>query len=312
MIEDILKSKYGQYLDGLDIYENRTSLILSRIIIKDEARGTGIGSKIMQDLVNYADKNRQIVALTPSSDFGGNKNRLIQFYKRFGFKANKGQYKSFEFRDTMIRYPRPMNEGKKDKIKGGLADKMTKKDIADKFDLPLSKIEKELKMGIEVELEHVNSRKLSREIAMDHLTEIPDYYTRLKKMEDEAKKKWDVKESTKNNIKRLIREHVDLEVSDETPDVSTYNIRYNNRIVGSIGIASSDEVGVIEIVFVMIKPNEEFQTMKLISEVISALWVEFKDVNRIVLTPKPESRTFWHKMGAVRLNNDFLMINRGH
>lgn len=45
----------------------------------------------------------------------------------------------------------------------------------------------ELKMGIEVELEHTNDEKLSKKIALDHLAEIPDYYTRLKKMESEAK-----------------------------------------------------------------------------------------------------------------------------
>jgi GNAT superfamily N-acetyltransferase len=116
MIEEFLRSKYEQYLDGLDIYENRTSLILSRIIIKPEARGSGVGSKIMEDLINYADKNKQIIALTPSSDFGGNKNRLVQFYKKFGFKHNKGQYKSFEFRDAMIRYPK-LNETMKPLIK---------------------------------------------------------------------------------------------------------------------------------------------------------------------------------------------------
>ena len=110
MIEGIIENKYGEYLDGLDIYENKSSLILSRIVINDKARNTGIGTKIMDLLVRYADTNKQIVALTPSSDFGGNKNKLVQFYKRFGFKMNKGQYKSFEFRDTMIRYPRGINE----------------------------------------------------------------------------------------------------------------------------------------------------------------------------------------------------------
>jgi GNAT superfamily N-acetyltransferase len=116
MIEDILRNKYEQYLVGLDIYENRTSLILSRIVIKDEFRNSGVGSKIMEDLITYADRNKQIIALTPASDFGGNKNRLIQFYKRFGFKHNKGIHKSYEFRDAMIRYPK-LNETMKPIIK---------------------------------------------------------------------------------------------------------------------------------------------------------------------------------------------------
>ena len=103
-------------MDGLDIYENKNSLRLPRIIVKKEFRGSGVGSKIMNDLIGYADKNKQIITLTPSSDFGGNKNRLIQFYKSFGFKHNQGQYKNFEFNDSMIRYPK-LNETMKPVIK---------------------------------------------------------------------------------------------------------------------------------------------------------------------------------------------------
>jgi len=44
----------------------------------------------------------------------------------------------------------------------------------------------ELAMGIEVELEHTNSREMAKRIALDHLAELPDYYTRLKKMESEG------------------------------------------------------------------------------------------------------------------------------
>ena len=47
---------------------------------------------------------------------------------------------------------------------------------------------KELKKGIEIEHEHTNDSNLAKDIAKDHLSEIPDYYTRLVKMEDEAKK----------------------------------------------------------------------------------------------------------------------------
>jgi hypothetical protein len=112
IIEKALEDKYGEYLVGLDIYETATSLILSRIVLNKESRESGIGTQIMTDLINYADKNKQIIALTPSSDFGGNKNRLIQFYKKFGFKKNAGQYKHYGFKDDMLRYPRGLNESK--------------------------------------------------------------------------------------------------------------------------------------------------------------------------------------------------------
>jgi len=46
----------------------------------------------------------------------------------------------------------------------------------------------ELVMGIEVEKEHTSSPEMAKRIALDHLAELPDYYTRLRKMEDEGKK----------------------------------------------------------------------------------------------------------------------------
>jgi hypothetical protein len=45
----------------------------------------------------------------------------------------------------------------------------------------------ELAMGIKIEMEHTDDPTIAKKIAVDHLSEIPDYYTRLKKMEDEAK-----------------------------------------------------------------------------------------------------------------------------
>jgi hypothetical protein len=45
---------------------------------------------------------------------------------------------------------------------------------------------KQLEMGIKVEMEHTTDPLISRKIALDHLEEIPDYYTRLAKMEKEA------------------------------------------------------------------------------------------------------------------------------
>jgi hypothetical protein len=42
---------------------------------------------------------------------------------------------------------------------------------------------KELAMGIKVEREHTNSKTVAKLIAKDHLSELPDYYSKLKKME---------------------------------------------------------------------------------------------------------------------------------
>ncbi len=47
---------------------------------------------------------------------------------------------------------------------------------------------KELAMGAKVEKEHTDDPATAKEIARDHLTELPDYYTRLEEMEEEGKK----------------------------------------------------------------------------------------------------------------------------
>ncbi len=47
---------------------------------------------------------------------------------------------------------------------------------------------KELKMGIKVEMEHTTNPLIAERIALDHLSELGDYYTRLAKMEAEGEK----------------------------------------------------------------------------------------------------------------------------
>lgn len=42
---------------------------------------------------------------------------------------------------------------------------------------------RQLAEGTDHEMEHTSSRKVARRIAIDHLIEIPDYYSRLSRME---------------------------------------------------------------------------------------------------------------------------------
>ncbi|MFZ9249203.1 MAG: DUF5661 family protein [Candidatus Nanopelagicales bacterium] len=64
----------------------------------------------------------------------------------------------------------------------------TVEQIAKKHRLDVSFIQKQLDMGEPIEHEHTKDHELARDIALQHLDEIPDYYTRLKKMESDAKK----------------------------------------------------------------------------------------------------------------------------
>lgn len=69
--------------------------------------------------------------------------------------------------------PKHFAKAWKDKLKGGKADKKKPSD----FD------KKALAQGMKVELEHTKDKKVAMEIAMDHLTEDPKYYDKLKQVE---------------------------------------------------------------------------------------------------------------------------------
>jgi hypothetical protein len=64
----------------------------------------------------------------------------------------------------------------------------TVEQIAKKHRLEVSFVKNQLEMGIPIEHEHTGDKDLATDIALQHLDEIPDYYTRLKKMESSAKK----------------------------------------------------------------------------------------------------------------------------
>jgi len=96
-----LEDKYG--ID-LDLYDNGKHLELSRIVIPKERRGKGLGSEVMQIIVDYADKNKKKIYLTPSKDFGASSvSRLENFYKEFGFV--KKPKDDFSTKETMVRFP---------------------------------------------------------------------------------------------------------------------------------------------------------------------------------------------------------------
>ena len=57
------------------------------------------------------------------------------------------------------------------------------KEIAKKKKVSLDQILKQLSMGKKVEKEHTNNAEIAKMIALHHLGELPDYYSRLKKVE---------------------------------------------------------------------------------------------------------------------------------
>ena len=84
-----------------------------------------------------------------------------------------------------------------EKLKGGESDNLTLLDLAKKHSYDDSKdstnkdtikkmlelLKLQLNKGIKVEMEHTDNENQAKEIAMDHLSEDPQYYNKLKKIE---------------------------------------------------------------------------------------------------------------------------------
>ena len=67
-------------------------------------------------------------------------------------------------------------------------DRMTQKQSPERIEKMYNHLERQLKKGIKVEMEHTDNKKIAKEIAMDHLTEDPNYYNKLAKIHREGEK----------------------------------------------------------------------------------------------------------------------------
>lgn len=117
----------------LDLSDTRKGdLHLSRVVVPMDQRENGTGTKFMTDLIRFADEQGKRITLTPSADFGGNKPRLLKFYKRFGFVENKGRNKDFGTMEAMYRDPQGG-------VRYSVADDLPADDLAQQIDRrPLS------------------------------------------------------------------------------------------------------------------------------------------------------------------------------
>jgi len=84
-------------------------MVLNRIYINPEHRGMGHAKDAMKILIDYADKNNKIIALTPDNVWGASKQKLRKWYSSLGFVMNKGRNADYKIQAAMIRYPKNNN-----------------------------------------------------------------------------------------------------------------------------------------------------------------------------------------------------------
>lgn len=151
---------------------------------------TGIGAPIMLSETKGKKSMEKKKKIKPKRFVQPSPNDPLKRLGMLGAKMQlerpRGSYKQFV----------ESTEGKKEvtkaeqKIEGGLADHSEAKEFN----------AEELRYGIEIEMEHTNDPDKAKEIAMDHLKEIPDYYTRLKAMEEKANKDGIEKSTSKHSL----------------------------------------------------------------------------------------------------------------
>lgn len=119
-------------------------------------------NKIADKISNYLTENNEEVEKKIISFFKDNPNPTDEMIHDFSEKENIDTHKFEE-----IVYG----------ILGSILGYGKSKEFKGDYD------PKEIEMGIKVEMEHTNSKIIALRIVKDHLAELPDYYTRLIKME---------------------------------------------------------------------------------------------------------------------------------
>jgi hypothetical protein len=99
--------------------------------------------------------------------------------------------KAAEYLDTVADH---LSHGEDDtertkEVKEGFKGHKSVEEIAKKHKVSPSVIQKQLEMGMKVEHEHTTDNDEAMDIALQHLDEIPNYYSKLKKME-KVKEEW--------------------------------------------------------------------------------------------------------------------------
>lgn len=99
-----LLREYG--LDRLTLTKRGDVVTVNMIVASERSKGKG--TRFMEALASLADAQGWTLALTPDLTLGATSiARLRRFYKRFGFKDNKGRYTDFTISESMVRRPDP-------------------------------------------------------------------------------------------------------------------------------------------------------------------------------------------------------------
>ena len=141
--------------------------------------------------------------------------------ENLAYKALRAQntvQKLFDLRDKLHARSLSMDESLDRRT-------MSVEQVAAKHKVSVKQILTQLRQGVEIELEHTTDRKTAKEIALDHLSEDPRYYTKLSKMKLE------------NRL--TVTEAAKFLLNEEKPTISVINLYRTRKLTGSDNLDDS-------------------------------------------------------------------------
>jgi hypothetical protein len=141
--------------------------------------------------------------------------------ENLAYKALRAQntvQKLFDLRDKLHARSLSMDESLDRRT-------MSVEQVAAKHKVSVKQILTQLRQGVEIELEHTTDRKTAKEIALDHLSEDPRYYTKLSKMKLE------------NRL--TVTEAAKFLLNEESPTISVINLYRTRKLTGSDNLDDS-------------------------------------------------------------------------
>lgn len=124
-IESIMESKevvvdfdsgdiyLGDELIGdFHLFKTRSGFLsLTKIEIFPEYRRKGYATQVMEQVIDYANKQGAIIILTPDPYLHNiSKSNLMNWYKSFGFIMNKGKNRDYRHQELMYKLPSSLEE----------------------------------------------------------------------------------------------------------------------------------------------------------------------------------------------------------
>lgn len=120
-------------------------------------------------------------------------------------------------------------------------------------------------------------------------------------------------ENTKELIKRLIRENLGVFNENSLIPKTTFRIKDKNDKVGTVVVGQlnngfgKDTLEILNVYF-----NKGVINLEIGKKTLLAIFDHYPEIQRIVIQPNAESRDFWYKLDAQRVNDDYMIIFRAH